>query len=160
MEGLGREFCLVCGADPPLYGERMCEPCVRKRVKLVQVPENIPWVRCARCGIVEIQGKWVHISEDEIWDELIQRHVEFHKDAEDINLALQPQTVSDRHTLLHLQVEGVIEDLLFQEQHTMRARMEWSLPYLHSSYRKLLRSDRSTAFDRKTAFRRGIYGAS
>jgi len=101
----------------------MCEPCVRKRIKLVQVPENIPWVRCARCGIVEIQGKWVHISEEEIWDELIQRHVEFHKNAEDIALALETRTVSDRHTLLHVQVEGVIEDLLFQEEHTMRARM-------------------------------------
>ena len=89
----------------------MCEPCVRKRIKLVQVPENIPWVRCARCGIVEIQGKWVHISEEEIWDELIQRHVHFHKKAEDIGLALETRTVSDRHTLLHLQVEGVIEDL-------------------------------------------------
>ena len=121
--GLGGEFCLVCGADPPLYGERMCEPCLRKRVKLVKVPENIPWVRCARCGIVEIQGKWVQISEEEIWDELIQRHVHFHKDAEDIGLALETRTVSDRHTLLHLQVEGVIEDLLFQEEHTMRARM-------------------------------------
>ena len=120
---LGGEFCLVCGADPPLYGERMCEPCVRKRVKLVKVPENIPWVRCARCGIVEIQGKWVQISEEEIWDELIQRHVHFHKDAEDVGLALETRTVSDRHTLLHIQVEGVIEDLLFQEEHTMRARM-------------------------------------
>ena len=120
---LGGEFCLVCGADPPLYGERMCEPCIRKRIKLVKVPENIPWVRCARCGIVEIQGKWVQISEEEIWDELIQRHVHFHKDAEDIGLALETRTVSDRHTLLHLQVEGVIEDLLFKEEHTMRARM-------------------------------------
>ena len=120
---LGGEFCLVCGADPPLYGERMCEPCVRKRVELVKVPENIPWVRCARCGIVEIQGKWVQISEEEIWDELIQRHVQFHKNAEDVGLALETRTVSDRHTLLHLQVEGVIEDLLFKEEHTMRARM-------------------------------------
>jgi nonsense-mediated mRNA decay protein 3 len=69
------------------------------------------------------QGKWVHISEEEIWDELIQRHVQFHKNAEDVGLALETRTVSDRHTLLHLQVEGVIEDLLFQEEHTMRARM-------------------------------------
>jgi nonsense-mediated mRNA decay protein 3 len=123
VSGLGGEFCLVCGADPPLYGERMCEPCVRKRVKLVNVPENIPWVRCARCGIVEIQGKWVNVSEEEIWDELIQRHVHFHKGAEDVGLALETRTVSDRHTLLHVQVEGVIEDLLFKEEHTMRARM-------------------------------------
>ncbi|DAC33021.1 MAG TPA: hypothetical protein HA356_01590, partial [Candidatus Poseidoniaceae archaeon] len=81
---LGGEFCLVCGAEPPLYGDRMCEPCIRKRVKLVEVPENIPWIRCARCGIVEIQGKWVQIEEKEIWDELIQRHVQFHKDAENV----------------------------------------------------------------------------
>ena len=67
---LGGEFCLVCGAEPPLYGDRMCEPCIRKRVKIVEVPENIPWIRCARCGIVEIQGKWVQIEEKEIWSQL------------------------------------------------------------------------------------------
>ena len=122
-EGLGSEFCLVCGADPPLYGDRMCESCLRKRIKLVEVPENIPWVRCARCGIVEIQGKWVHISEEEIWDELIQRHVHFHEKAEDIGLALETRTFSDRHTMLYLQVEGVIETLSFKEEHKMRARM-------------------------------------
>jgi nonsense-mediated mRNA decay protein 3 len=36
---------------------------------------------------------------------------------------MEPVTVSDRHTLLHIQLEGVIDDLLFQEEHTMRARM-------------------------------------
>ena len=111
IEGLGSEFCLVCGAEPPLFGDRMCEPCLRKRIKLVEVPENIPWVRCARCGIVEIQGKWVHISEEEIWNELIQRHVQFHVQAENISLGLETRTMSDRHTLLYLQTEGTIEGL-------------------------------------------------
>ncbi len=120
---LGGEFCLVCGADPPLFGDRMCEECTRKRIKLVEVPENVPWVRCARCGIVEIQGKWVFISEDKIWNELIQRHVLFHKNAEQVGLGFEPQTISDRHTLLHIQVEGVIDELEYSEQHTMRARM-------------------------------------
>ncbi len=120
---LGGEFCLVCGADPPLYGERMCEECTRKRIKLVEVPENVPWVRCARCGIVEIQGKWVFISEDKIWNELIQRHVLFHKNAENVGLAFESRTISDRHTLLYIQVEGVIDDLAYTEEHTMRARM-------------------------------------
>ena len=81
MSELGEAFCLVCGAPPPLFGERMCEPCFRKRVKLAEVPENVPWVRCARCGIVELQGKWVNISEEEVWDELIQRNLKFHVDA-------------------------------------------------------------------------------
>ena len=43
--------------------------------------------------------------------------------AQEIGLACQSQTVSDRHTLLHLQVEGVIDNLLYQDEFTMRARM-------------------------------------
>ena len=123
MSELGDDFCLVCGSPPPLFGERMCESCLRKRVKLAQAPENVPWVRCARCGIVEIQGKWVKLTEEEVWDELIQRNVQFHVDAEDISLGLETRKVSERHTLLHLQLEGVISNLLFQEEHTIRARM-------------------------------------
>ncbi len=123
MSGLGEDFCLVCGAPPPLFGERMCEPCFRKRVKLAEVPENVPWVRCARCDIVELQGKWVNITEEEVWDELIQRNLKFHVDAEDIGIAYETRKVSDRHTLIHLQLEGVIDSLLFQETYTMRARM-------------------------------------
>ncbi len=120
---LGGEFCLVCGAAPPLFGDRMCEPCLRARTVLAKVPENVPWVRCARCGIVEIDGKWENTTEDEVWDELMHRNLVVHERAEDIQLAMEPSRVSDRHTLLHIQLEGVIDDLLFQEEHTMRARM-------------------------------------
>ena len=77
LSELGDDFCLVCGSPPPLFGERMCEPCLRKRVNLAEVPENVPCVRCARCDIVELQGKWVNISEEEVWDELIQRNLRF-----------------------------------------------------------------------------------
>ncbi len=120
---LGGEFCLVCGADPPLYGDRMCEPCLRARTVLVKMPENVPWVRCARCGIVEIDGKWEDTTEENVWDELLHRNLEVHERAEDMQLAMEAVKVSDRHTLLHVQLEGVIDNLLFQEEHTMRARM-------------------------------------
>ena len=120
---LGGEFCLVCGAEPPLFGDRMCEPCLRARTVLAKVPENVPWVRCARCGIVEIDGKWENTTEAEVWDELLHRNLVVHERAEDIQLGMEPVKVSDRHTLLHIQLEGVIDDLLFQEEHTMRARM-------------------------------------
>ena len=120
---LGGEFCLVCGADP-----RSLETACASRVCvlepfLAKVPENVPWVRCARCGIVEIEGKWENTTEAEVWDELLHRNLTVHERAEDIQLAMEPVTVSDRHTLLHIQLEGVIDDLLFQEEHTMRARM-------------------------------------
>ena len=120
---LGGEFCLVCGADPPLFGDRMCEPCMRARTTLAKVPENVPWVRCARCGIVEIDGKWENTTDNEVWDELLHRNLVVHERAESIQLGMESKTVSDRHTLLYIQIEGVIDDLLFQEEHTMRARM-------------------------------------
>ena len=110
--GLGGEFCLVCGNEPPLFTDRMCESCTRKRTKIAEVPENTNFTQCARCGLIEIQGRWVNIPDDTLWDELIQRNVAFHERAEEIGLGFEPRVVSDRHTLLHMQIEGVIDDLL------------------------------------------------
>ena len=80
---LGGEFCLVCGAEPPLFSGRMCEKCTRERVTLAKVPKNVPWTRCARCGIIEFQGKWSHVDPEDLWHELVQRNVEFHSEIED-----------------------------------------------------------------------------
>ena len=102
---LGGDFCLVCGSDPPLFSDRMCEACTRKRTKLANVPENTNFTQCARCGLIDIQGRWVSIPEDTLWDELIQRNVAFHQNAEEIGLGFEPQIVSDRHTLIHMQME-------------------------------------------------------
>ena len=81
---LGGEFCLVCGAEPPLFSGRMCEKCTRDRVTLVKVPKNVPWTRCARCGIIEFQGKWSNVDPEDLWYELVQRNAmkvwEFGKD--------------------------------------------------------------------------------
>jgi len=120
---LGGDFCLVCGSEPPLFTDRLCEVCCRKRTKLAIVPTNVPWVRCARCGIVELEGKWTDITYDQLWNELLQRHVQVHHLAEQTSVAMDVEPVSDRHTLLHIQVEGIIDSLLYQEEYTMRARM-------------------------------------
>jgi len=120
---LGGEFCLVCGAAPPLYSGRMCEKCTRERVKLAEIPKNVPWTRCARCGRIDFQGKWCEVEEDELWNELVQRNVEFHAEVEDLELGILAQEVDGRHTLVHLQIEGIIDDLLYTDEKTMRARM-------------------------------------
>ena len=113
----------MCGAEPPLFTDRLCEPCCRKRTQLAIIPKNVPWVRCARCGIVELDGKWTDISHDQLWDHLLQRHVQVHHLAEQTSIATEIEPVSDRHTLLHINIEGVIDSLLYQEEYTMRARM-------------------------------------
>ena len=120
---LGGEFCLICGAGPPLFSDRMCEKCTRDRITLVKVPKNVPWTKCARCGIVDFQGKWSNVEDEDLWHELVQKNVEFHPDIEDLELGLMAQEVDGRHTLIHLEIEGVIDNLLYTENHTMRARM-------------------------------------
>ena len=73
--------------------------------------------------MIDFQGKWTNVESEELWHELVHRNISFHKDVEDLELGLQAQEVDGRHTLIHLQIEGVIDDLLYSEQHTMRARM-------------------------------------
>ena len=120
---LGGAFCLVCGAPPPLFTDGMCESCSRERTTLMRAPDNIPWTRCARCGATEVEGRWTFIENETLMDDLVQRHVTFHEDAEDIAIGMMAQPITDRHTLLHIQAEGVIDDLLYTEERTVRARM-------------------------------------
>ncbi len=120
---LGGEFCLVCGGQPPLFSGRMCEKCSRARVNLAEVPKNAPWTKCARCGLVDFQGKWTNVDSEDLWYELVQRNVEFHPDIEDLQIGLVAQEVDGRHTLIHIEMEGIIDNLLYAERHTMRARM-------------------------------------
>ena len=120
---LGEEFCLVCGAPPPLFGERMCEGCTRQRILIAKIPDNIGFVRCARCGLVEIEGRWVEIPEEELWNELINREIEVHEKATGLALGIGTRKVSDRHTMLHLQIEGEVDGLVFTDELKTRARM-------------------------------------
>ncbi len=120
---LGGDFCLICGGEPPLFTDRMCEKCTRDRVTLVKVPKNVPWTRCARCGIIDFKGKWSDVASEELWYELVQRNVEFHSEIEDLELGLVSREVDGRHTMIYLEVEGVIDGLSYNEKHTMRARM-------------------------------------
>jgi len=120
---LGGDFCLVCGGLPPLYSGRMCEKCTRERVKLATIPKNVPWTRCARCGKMDLQSRWSDFEGEEMWHELVQRNVVFHPDIEDLEVGLKAEEVDGRHTLIHLQIEGVIDELSYIEEQTMRARM-------------------------------------
>jgi nonsense-mediated mRNA decay protein 3 len=101
----------------------MCEKCTRERITLAKVPKNVPWTRCARCGIIDFQGKWSNVASEDLWHELVQRNVEFHRDIEDLELGLIAQEVDGRHTLVHLEIDGVVDDLAYNEKYTMRARM-------------------------------------
>ena len=120
---LGGGFCVICGAEPPLVHDRMCENCLRKRITVVKLPDTVQHFRCYRCGLVEVQGRWIEIPDDDLWEELIQRSLEVHKEAEQFSLSLSPQRIDDRNTRLHLEVDAIVHGLQFTENHTLLARM-------------------------------------
>ena len=120
---LGGDFCLVCGGKPPLFEGRMCEKCTRERVNLAIVPKNVPWTRCARCGKMDLQSRWSDFEGEELWHELVQRNVQFHPDIEKLELGLMPEEVDGCHTMIHLQIDGEIDGLLYNGEYKMRARM-------------------------------------
>ena len=95
---LGGAFCLVCGDPPPLFTDGMCESCSRARTHLVEAPANIPWTRCARCGAIEVDGRWGSIEEEVLYDDLVQRHVRVHQDAQEV--AGSVSSVDDARTNL------------------------------------------------------------
>lgn len=120
---LGGEFCLVCGAKPPLYLDRMCEKCTRARVKLVEIPETIQHFRCARCDLIEVGGRWVKIPPDELHEDLVNRAMKVHQAATAIRIELAPEQVDERNIRLHLSVSGDINGLDYEEEHTLWARL-------------------------------------
>lgn len=120
---LGGEFCLVCGGKPPLFVGKMCEKCSRARVNLAEVPKNVPWIRCARCLKIDFKSRWSEVADEDLWYELVQRNVKFHPDVEDLELSVESQEVDGRHTLIHLQINGSIDGLQYEDSMTMRARM-------------------------------------
>ena len=119
---LGEAFCIVCGSPPPLFGERMCEKCFRKRNVLAEIPTNVNWSRCPRCDLTSLSGRWIEISDEELWHELVESNMKLHPEAEGIAVGLETRKVDDRNTMIYLQIGGIISDLEYEEEHQMRAR--------------------------------------
>lgn len=119
---LGEAFCIVCGSPPPLFGERMCETCFRKRNILAELPTNVNWSRCPRCDLTSLNGRWIEITDEELWHELVETSMKLHGESEGIAIGLETKKVDDRNTLIYLQIGGTICGLEYEENHQMRAR--------------------------------------
>ncbi len=119
---LGGDFCVVCGAQPPLYHDRMCEKCLRDRLKVAEIPLHIQYFQCARCGLYDIGGKWVDISFEELQEELLNRNLHFHPDTTDLTTDIAVQIVDDRNTKLQIEISAKIHELQFEQSGTVTIR--------------------------------------
>ena len=111
-------FCITCGANPPLYSDRMCEICFRKRNHLSSIPERIQQYRCPKCNKYEIRGRWSEIENDDLADLRIRENLQIHTNSTNIELGFSIEEIDDRTVRLNVDIVGNIESYIFQDNHT------------------------------------------
>jgi nonsense-mediated mRNA decay protein 3 len=119
---LGGDFCVVCGAEPPLYHERMCEQCTRIRSTIAKVPQHIQYFQCASCHLYDVGGRWVEVSIDDLQEELLNRNLQVDESASGLVTKITAEVTDDRNTILHLELTASIHGLRFEEQHVVTLR--------------------------------------
>lgn len=119
---LGGDFCVVCGADPPLFYDRMCEKCTMARVTPIIVPETVQHFQCARCGLHEVGGRWVDLPLEELYEDFLNRVLVIHEEVRGLDFGLAAEVIDDRNTRLHLQFSGEVSGIPFSEEHQLLAR--------------------------------------
>ena len=97
-------FCIACGAPPPLTSERMCEPCLRQRTTLSEIPEIIQQSRCAKCDYFEVRGRWSEMDPDAVADLRIRENLIAEERAKQVEVGFSVQFIDDRTNRLHVEV--------------------------------------------------------
>ena len=113
----GAAFCIACGSPPPLTFERLCENCLRTRTVFSQVSERIQQHRCAKCGMHEVEKRWVRIEDRELGELRLRENLGVTEGAIAVTVDMAYQPIDDRTARLHVTVEGELEGYKFEDQH-------------------------------------------
>lgn len=113
----GAAFCIACGSPPPLTSERLCENCLRTRTVFSQVSERIQQHRCAKCGMHEVENRWVRIEDEELGELRLRENLGVTEGATAVTVDMAYQPIDDRTARLHVTVDGELEGYKFEDQH-------------------------------------------
>ena len=113
----GAAFCIACGSPPPLTSERLCENCLRTRTVFSQLSERIQQHRCAKCGMHEVEKRWVRIEDEELGELRLRENLGVTEGATAVTVDMAYQSIDDRTARLHVTVEGELEGYKFEDQH-------------------------------------------
>ena len=113
----GAAFCIACGSPPPLTSERLCENCLRTRTVFSQVSERIQQHRCAKCGMHEVEKRWVRIEDEELGELRLRENLGVTEGATAVTVDMAYQPIDDRTARLYVTVEGELEGYKFGDQH-------------------------------------------
>ncbi|MGB1801417.1 MAG: NMD3-related protein [Candidatus Thalassarchaeaceae archaeon] len=113
----GAAFCIACGSPPPLTSDRLCENCLRTRTVFSQVSERIQQHRCAKCGMHEVEKRWVRIEDEELGELRLRENLGVTEGATAVTVDMAYQPIDDRTARLYVTVEGELEGYKFGDQH-------------------------------------------
>ena len=113
----GAAFCIACGSPPPLTSDRLCENCLRTRTVFSQVSERIQQHRCAKCGMHEVEKRWVRIEDEELGELRLRENLGVTEGATAVTVDMAYQPIDDRTARLYVNVEGELEGYKFGDQH-------------------------------------------
>lgn len=112
-----QEFCIVCGAPPPVYEGRMCEHCLRSRTELSLIPDRLQQSRCSKCKLHQVGKGWSDAGQIEIAEQRVQENLVILQDAEDVDVSLSIEPIDDRTTRIHIHVSANYQRLPFEDTH-------------------------------------------
>ena len=113
----GAAFCIACGAPRPLTSDRLCEECLRTRTVFSEVPERIQQHRCAKCGLHEVEKRWVRIEDEELGELRLREHLGVTEGASPVAVDMVYQPIDDRTARRHVTDDGQLEGHQFTDQH-------------------------------------------
>ena len=116
---MAQEFCIVCGAPPPVYAGRLCESCLRDRTHLSKIPDRLQQARCSKCRLHNVGKSWSDNDDLSIAEIRVQEHLEILSEAEDVDVGLTVEAIDDRTSRIYVDVRAKIHGLPFDDQHTI-----------------------------------------
>ena len=132
-----RDFCPNCGAPVEadaadraapadeveaggLQGRErlLCDACYFERFDLVDAPDRIEVMVCARCGAVHEGNRWVDVGAEDYTDiaiEQVSDALSVHVDAEEVSWVVDPEQVDENTIRMHCHFTGEVRGTLVEE---------------------------------------------
>lgn len=98
--------------------QALCDSCYFERFDLVDAPDRIEVMVCARCGAVHEGNRWVDIGAEDYTDiaiEQVSDALSVHVDAEDVSWVVDPEQVDENTIRMHCHFTGEVRDELIEE---------------------------------------------
>jgi len=99
--------------------QTLCDACYFDRFDLVDAPDRIEVLVCARCGAVHRGNRWVDVGARDYTDiaiEEVSESLGVHLDARDVTWQVDPEQVDQNTIRMHCYFTGIVRDTPVEEE--------------------------------------------